>query len=195
VGVHWTGTRSASHSWIAAWSQKKSVSTHLEIDWDGVVYQWMDLKWRAYHYGIGWFNDRSVGLDLTNPVGYNKVELWNRRLVELGQVERPVVRGYRFNGWRPKPFLGATPAQIESLHAVMVCLYQHLGIPMVAPADIPGQPKVLRRLEDVKRNREASRKRMPPGWYHHCQGRNNRFDHLGLELTTELNKAKGALCA
>jgi hypothetical protein len=61
---------------------------------------------------------------------------------------------------------------------------------MRAPADIVGQPKLLRRLEDVQKDREASRKMMPPGWYHHCQGRGNRFDHLGLELTTELQEAR-----
>jgi hypothetical protein len=192
VGVHWTGTRSAHHTWIAAWSTRRSVSTHLEIDWNGVIWQLVDLKHRAYHYGIGWFNDRSIGLDLTNPAGYNKTDVWNRRLVELGQPERPIVRGYRLGGWRPKPFLGATEAQLESLRALMVCLHEHVGVPMVAPADLPGQPRMLKRLKDVQDDCEESRRRMPPGWYHHCQGRKNRYDHLGLELTRELTLARAA---
>jgi len=194
VGVHWTGTRSIQHSWRASWSQKRSVSTHLEIDWDGTIYQLIDLAKRAYHYGIGWFNDTSIGVDLTNPVALNKTAEANKQLVKLGQPKRPVLSGFYFKRWNPGMFLGATDAQREALRALMKALHVHLGIPMTAPLDDPEHPERIVPVKGykgaIKRGTKANKALMPPGWYHHCQGRSNRWDHLGLYLTGELQLAK-----
>ena len=91
--------------------------------------------------------------------------------------------GWQLEGWKPKAFLGATPAQVDALHALMWALHEHVGIPLVCPGDVPDQPKLIKRAKRFKPDA------CPPGWYHHCYGVTNRWDHLGLHLTSELMAA------
>ena len=84
VGFHWTATRSAASTWKYAWSQRRSVSTHFEIDWDGTIYQLVDVVHATYNYGASWMNHSCVGVDLTNAVAVGNAKAMNEKLVKLG---------------------------------------------------------------------------------------------------------------
>lgn len=91
--------------------KSRSLSTHLMINWDGTVFQPLDLAHTAYH-AAGGVNGTSVGIDLCNPI----------RLDRLHRDESALSRGGIFsgtiNGGSPKS-LGYHDAQYRSLIAVL----------------------------------------------------------------------------
>lgn len=186
--LHWTVTRSAAHSWRVAWSAKRSVSTHFEIDWDGTIYQLLDVEHQAYHSGIGWLNDQSVGVDLTNPVGQKRTEQWAKRLEVMGQEPRPVITGWRINGWDPGAFLGPTVSQVEALAALARGLHDHMGIPLKAPMTSAQKRLKAAKIKGLPHSKATVA--CPEGWVHHAQVMRGKWDHAGIYLPAVLARAQ-----
>lgn len=188
VTVHWTVTRSASHTWRVAWSTRRSVSTHFEINWDGTIYQLLDVIWHAFHSGVGTINDLTIGVDLTNPVGQKATARWNEKLVEMNQTPRPVVDEWRIRGWDPGRFLGPTPMQLEALSALALGLNRWCGVPLVAP--LAKGPKRISSLKVRGHSLAQAKVLVPEGWHHHAEVRPGKWDHAGMYLPALLEQAR-----
>lgn len=179
VIVHWDVTPSAATTRRVL--SNKGISTHMVIDHDGTVYQLVDLRCAAWHAGVRAVNRRSIGIDLNTEVGGgHKTEAIQRRLAAAGRP-RPVVRGASINGWKPGPFLGVYPRQVEALVAVLAALARYLPIPLVSPAHT-GKPLTLRF------DKRAAKVR-PPGVYHHAEVRRGKWDTAGVDLADVCQQA------
>lgn len=187
--VHWTVTRSASHTWRYAWDAPRSVSTHWEINWDGTIYQLTDPVFQAFHMGVGTFNDLSVGIDLTNPVAANDTKRWNRRLLEVNQTPRPELSDWRINGWDPGTFLGPTDQQVRALQALAKGLEVHMGIPLVAA--LTTKPNRLQACKLQGLTSSQVQRAVPEGWVHHAEVLRGKWDHAGINLPVLLRGAGG----
>jgi hypothetical protein len=185
--LHWTVTRSPAHSWRVAWGTRRSVSTHFEVGWDGTIWQLLDVQHQAFHSGIGWLNDASIGVDLTNPVGQKATARWNERLVEANQVARPVITDWRINGWDPGPFLGATEAQLAALAALADGLRRWCGVPLVAPLAAGHRRLKSRQVKGLSAARAAAA--VPDGWVHHAEVMRGKWDHAGIYLPAIMQQA------
>ena len=89
----------------------RSLSTHLMVDWDGTVFQPLDLSDTAYHAGGG-VNGSSVGIDLCNPIRPERLDRRGDSLAARGQFSGTINGGTATS-------LGYTDAQYESLAAVL----------------------------------------------------------------------------
>jgi len=113
---------------------KRGLSVHLMLDGDGTVYQALDLaEARAWHAGN--FNERSVGVELQNPVlpKYNHTQ----------KPPRPVItepRVHRRGNWQHLDFYDIQKKRAIDL-AEVIC--ERFGIPRVLPMD---EDQVTRRL-------------------------------------------------
>lgn len=183
--VHWTGTKTPQHSFRAAWNTPRGVSTDFEIGDDGTIFQLKDLAFSAYHSGKTWLNRSSIGIDLTLAPVRKDHEAVNDALEALGLKRRPIVDGVKVRGWRPGPFLGATPEQLDSLRKLMRMASSLFGVPMTSPDDIedPGVVRAVCRIKD------ATPKTIPPGWYHHANFKEGRWDTCCVDLPRQLQLA------
>ncbi|MCA9537710.1 MAG: N-acetylmuramoyl-L-alanine amidase [Myxococcales bacterium] len=128
VVLHHDGTRDSLGCFQVL--VERGLSTHLMINYDGVVYQPLDLRSIAWHaFGQ---NERSVGIDINNPVRPDRVRAGSGRQVYAGEI----------NGGRVAS-LGYTDVQYESLIAVLVGLKKIFpDLRLEAPIGADG--KVLR---------------------------------------------------
>lgn len=184
VVVHWTVTRSASHTWRVAWGTRRSVSTHFEINWNGWIYQLADVAFQAYHSGIGHVNNMTIGVDLTNPVLLS----YQDRLVEVNQSPRPVVEGWRINGWDPGAFLGPTQQQVDALAALAKGLQDVCQVPLVAP--LYQRPDRLTSRQVKGQSASEAARLVPFGWVHHGEVLKGKWDHAGINLPGILKQAR-----
>jgi hypothetical protein len=189
VVVHWTGTKSVAHTWRAAWNAPRGVSTHFEIDGDGTIFQLVDLGFAAYHAGKRWLNKCAVGVDLTLSPARKRHDEVNAALEAQGLRRRPIVEGVRVRGWKPGPFLGATPEQLASLRQLMRWLHAHYGIPMTSPDD-PAKPLVVPAVCGIG---DATPAKLPPGWLHHAHFKGGRWDTACVSLPQQLDLAERGL--
>ena len=83
-------------------------------------------------------------------------------------------------------------AQRKALRALAGGLHAYLGIPLEAPGanQVDPHQMLLLDYDTIKRDRDSSREAMPPGWWHHAEGKSNRWDHLGIDLAAELARVK-----
>lgn len=88
---------------------ERGLSTHLIIDWDGTVYQPLDLALVAFH--AAGRNASSIGLDLNNPIRPD-------RLPKSQKVQSRGIYTGEFNGSRVSS-LGYTDQQYHALIAVL----------------------------------------------------------------------------
>ncbi len=110
---------------------QRRLSTHLMIDWDGVVYQPLDLRDIAYH--AAQVNRTGIGIDLNNPVRPNRARKLAGREVFQGRINGGVRR-----------CLGYTDQQYDALIAVIGGLRKIF--PRIKPqAPIAEDGRVLRR--------------------------------------------------
>ncbi len=125
----------------------RGLSTHFLIDWDGVIYQGMDVMKKAFHAGD--FNDLSIGIDLNNLLP-NLVKkpgapMYNRkhpRYQEMMSKEfrRPKSGRMRINKGRPLRSYGYTDAQYTALVELLKTLTKYLpAIKKEAPFDATGE--------------------------------------------------------
>lgn len=159
-----------------------NISSHFVIDWDGTIYQMLDVAHVAWHSGIGTVNDRSVGIDLNTPV-YPR---YAAAVAKAGQPPRPVASELSCNGWKPGPILGAHQVQLDALAALLAALAAHPEIKLRLAAPAWASPTELTHL--------PSERHFGRGVYHHAEvdwprrykGRDNaragKWDTLGVDL-------------
>lgn len=117
----------------------RKVATHFNVNWDGTVYQYVDVLDAAQHArGV---EDVSVGIDLNNRMpnfsDERSVASAREDMRERG-YSRPEHRG-RINGAEHHTF-GYTEAQYASLSALVTALRANLpGIEMAAPVTEDGE--------------------------------------------------------
>ena len=173
--LHWDGTTSARKT--RAVLAQRGYGTHFVIDWDGTIYQLVDMAHTAYHAkGV---NARSVGVDLNTPV----YQSFDPALVANGQPSRlPALTGWSVNGVAKPPVLAFHEVQLDALRALAAALHVHLGVPLVAPASRGpvGALTTVRSLEGL-----AS------GWFHHAEVDLDRqkWDTCGVWLPSLLAQA------
>lgn len=97
------------------------ISSHFVIDWDGTIYQMVDLAHTAWHAGHQRINGASIGIDFNNPVRAK----YASKLEKLGQKKRKKISGWKINGWTPKPFLAMHEVQVEALVGLLAGLAAH----------------------------------------------------------------------
>ena len=124
----------------------RGLSTHFMIDWDGTIYQGLDVLDEAYHAGEA--NAGSVGIDLNNLMknlvsdpGARPYPAKHSRLAEMNRKEhkRPMSPLRRVNGARVRSY-GYTDAQYRSLLALMKVLIKILPrIQAHPPLDVRGE--------------------------------------------------------
>jgi hypothetical protein len=167
--THWDVCTSAAkcHRVLAA----KNISTHFCIDWDGTIYQFVDVMHEAWHAGISKINRQSVGIDFNNPI-YTK---YNKILTRKGQTERPIIKGYKINGWNPGEFLGFHQVQVDAYVALLAALNHHLpDLELNTPAYL-GDPKVIKTIKVDKAVKEG-------GVMHHAHVKKGKWDTAGVHL-------------
>ncbi|MFO0748376.1 MAG: N-acetylmuramoyl-L-alanine amidase [Myxococcota bacterium] len=119
-------------------------STHFVIDWDGAVYQTLDLAWEANHSHRDAIDHRSVSIDLVNPVVLESAPL--PPAAKSAGVERPlsefvVVQGQEVQEW------GYTAEQLAALKKLLRALGDVLpAVPLRVPRDAAAGDKVPRQF-------------------------------------------------
>ena len=151
------------------------ISSHFVIDWDGVIYQMVDVRHAAWHCRK--LNRKAIGVDFNSPVLMH----YQDRVAKLKQPERPVVSGPRIMGWRPKPFLGLHQVQLDAYAALLAGLAEHAGIPLEGP--FSEDPDNLRRMD-------AHQARKARGVFHHAEVQKGKWDVAGLDIGVELERAR-----
>jgi len=124
----------------------RGLSTHFMIDWDGTIYQGLDVLDEAYHAGEA--NAGSVGIDLNNLMknlvsepGARPYPAKHSRLAEMNRKEykRPLSPLQRVNGARVRSY-GYTDHQYRALLALMKVLIKLLPrIQPHPPLDVRGE--------------------------------------------------------
>ena len=167
--THWDVCTSAAkcHRVLAA----KGISTHFCIDWDGTIYQMVDVMHEAWHAGVSKINRQSVGIDFNNPV-YPK---YNKILIRKNQKERPIISGYKINGWDPGKFLGFHQVQVDAYVALLASLNHHLpDFELNTPA-YTGDPRDIRAIKMEKAVEDG-------GVMHHAHVKKRKWDTAGIHL-------------
>lgn len=159
--IHWPVTLNAATTLRVL--NGRDVGTNFEVDWDGTIYQFADVDAPTWHSGISWINKASVGIDVSNPVGRK----WNKKFAGLSkrsggpQPKRPLLGGFKINGWNPGRFLGFHQVQIEALVALLAGLAKYKALPLVNPAAGDN----WRHLHYVRKGKPG----VVPGVYHHAE--------------------------
>ncbi|MFT7581385.1 MAG: N-acetyl-anhydromuramyl-L-alanine amidase AmpD, partial [Myxococcota bacterium] len=133
----------------------RGLSTHFMIDWDGTIYQTLDVMYAAYHAGDA--NNASIGVDMNNRMrnllkrtGDDAAPylLTHERIAEMSKKEfkRPKSSRMRINGAKVQSY-GYTDAQYLALIELIKELSKHFKKmkKATAPFDAKGDivPKVL----------------------------------------------------
>ena len=114
--------------------EKRGISVHFAIDNDGTIYQFMDMNDVAWHAGGKVWNDRSVGVEISNAY-YPKYQSWYEKR-DFGA--RPIITDATVHGKTLPPHTGFYPIQLEALKALMKAVHKCTGIPLQAPLDRSG---------------------------------------------------------
>lgn len=166
IVLHDTHTRTAREAVVEL--EGRGGSTHFVIDWDGAVYQTLDLAWEANHSQQGPIDVRSVSIDLVNPVELeDKPGLPDD--VEARGEHRPLSDFVRIQSEEVQQW-GYTEAQLASLEALVRALGKVLPrVPMQVPRGATGATVPRAVLEDPERVRgvvghlHVSRRAADPG--------------------------------
>lgn len=125
IVLHDSHTETARESFVVL--GETGGSTHFLVDWDGQIYQTLDLALEANHVNISDIDRRSVSIDLVDPVDLSAPPLppdvGDRTLRPLSEFV--VVQGEEIQRW------GYTDAQMQSLEALLRALLTVL--PRVPP--------------------------------------------------------------
>ncbi|PKN55952.1 MAG: hypothetical protein CVU56_18635 [Deltaproteobacteria bacterium HGW-Deltaproteobacteria-14] len=120
-------------------------STHFYVDWDGTVFQTLDLGWEANHVDLTPIDRRSVSVDIVNPVDITSRPPLPPEAADAG-ITRPlsefiVIQGEEVQAW------GYTEAQKKSLvQLVRALLAVFPQVPAQVPRTLDGSgPAVPRR--------------------------------------------------
>lgn len=150
--------------------ENRGLSVHFLIDNDGTIYQTMDINDVAYHAGSKLWNDKSIGVEISNAY-YPEHQEW---YVKQGLGERPIIENAVVHGERLKPFTGFYPQQLDALKALTKAVHKATGIPLQTPLD---------RSKEV--NTTVSKKAASgqfEGFISHYHLTNRKIDCAGLDL-------------
>ena len=156
---------------------RRGISVHFCIDNDGTIYQLLDTQHGAWHAGIGKFNHRSVGVEISNAY-YPKYQAWYKK---NGFGERPIQDGAWVHGSKLKPFTDFYPVQIEALKALWKAIHKGIGIPLETPEDEHGTSTTV----DSKASRGTFK-----GFVSHYHLTSRKIDCAGLDICKLLDEAK-----
>lgn len=138
IVLHDTHTRSAREAIVVL--EGSGSSTHFIIDWDGSIFQVLDLAWEANHSQRAGIDARSISIDLVNPVELGDEPGLPQSAEDRGQ-HRPlsdfvVVQGREVQQW------GYTAEQVAGLVALVRSLGELLPrIPMRVPGSAGAVPR------------------------------------------------------
>ena len=150
--------------------ENRGLSVHFLIDNDGTIYQLMDMNDIAYHAGGKTWNDRSIGVEISNAYYLDKQQWY----VKQGLGERPIIKDAVVHGEKLQPFTGFYPEQIDALKALMKAVNRATGIPLQAPLD-----------RSKETNTTVSKKAASgdfEGFISHYHLTNRKIDCAGLDL-------------
>lgn len=150
--------------------QNRGLSVHFLIDNDGTIYQTMDINDVAYHAGSKTWNDKSIGVEISNAY-YPKHQDW---YVKQGLGERPIIDNAIVHGERLKPFTGFYPQQLEALKALAKAINKATGIPLKTPLDRSKQTNTTVSKKAASGQFE--------GFINHYHLTNKKIDCAGLDL-------------
>lgn len=150
--------------------ENRGLSVHFLIDNDGTIYQLMDMNDIAYHAGGKTWNDKSIGVEISNAYYLDKQQWY----VKQGLGERPIIKDAVVHGEKLQPFTGFYPEQIDALKALMKAVNRATGIPLQAPLD-----------RSKETNTTVSKKAASgdfEGFISHYHLTNRKIDCAGLDL-------------
>ncbi len=133
IVLHDTGTADVRESMVSM--EGSGASTHFIIEWDGTIYQTLDLALEANHSQTSAdagardssIDGRSIAIDLVNPVSLDKSPgLPDGR---AGVAERPRSEAVALQGEQVQQW-GYTPAQIDAVERLVAALLREF--PQVA---------------------------------------------------------------
>lgn len=139
IVLHDTHTRTAREAVVEL--EGRGGSTHFMIDWDGAVYQLLDLVWEANHSQLAAVDVRSVSIDLVNPVELGTKPGLPDEAEDRGE-HRPLSDFARIQNEEVQQW-GYTSAQLKSLELLVRALGKVL--PRV-PLRVPGEGAVPRSI-------------------------------------------------
>jgi hypothetical protein len=150
--------------------QNRGLSVHFLIDNDGTIYQTMDINDVAYHAGSRTWNNKSIGVEISNAY-YPKHQGWYEK--NVGE-KRPLITDAVVHGQKLDPFTGFYPQQTEALKALMKAVNKATGIPFQTPLD---RSKSM----NTTVSKKAASGRFE-GFINHYHLTNRKIDCAGLDL-------------
>jgi len=163
IVLHDTHTRTAREAVVEL--EGRGGSTHFIIDWDGTVYQLLDLVWEANHSQLAAIDVRSVSIDLVNPVELGNKPGLPDEAEDRGQ-HRPLSDFVRVQSEEVQQW-GYTDAQLASLEALVRGLGKVLPrVPMRVPVEGPVPRSILDATDEVRGvigHLHVSRRAQDPG--------------------------------
>ncbi len=150
--------------------KNRGIPGHFAIDNDGTIYKFMDMNDVAYHAGGKTWNDRSVGVEISNAF-YPKYQDW---YTKRDYGERPLITDAHVHGKKLEDHLGFYPVQLDALKALMKAVHKCTGIPLQAPLDRSGgtNTKVSKKCADGRFE----------GFISHYHLTNRKIDCAGLDI-------------
>ena len=154
--------------------KRRGASVHFCIDNDGTIYQLLDTQHGAWHAGSKKWNDKSIGVEISNAY-YTKYQSWYEK---NGLEARPVLQDSWTHGSKHNPHLGFYPIQIEAARALWKAIHIGYGIPLVCPSRDDGSM-----LTSV--SSDAAKGRFE-GFIHHYHLTKRKIDCAGFDLESNL---------
>jgi len=150
--------------------ENRGLSVHFLIDNDGTIYQTMDMNDVAYHAGSRTWNNKSIGVEISNAY-YPQHQGWYEK--NVGE-KRPLVTDAIVHGQKLSPFTDFYPEQTEALKALMKAVNRATGIPLKTPLD-------RSKSTNTTVSKKAASGRFE-GFVNHYHLTNRKIDCAGLDL-------------
>ena len=166
--THWDAALSAES--CVNILKRRGLSIHFPIDNDGCIRQHMDMNYVAFHAGSKKWNNRSIGVEISNAY-YPKYQKWYKK--NVGE-ERPMVEGAKVHGSELDPFTGFYPVQLEALKALWTAVSEICDIPLKSPT--------------ARTTHRSAVSGTYKGFVHHYHLTKNKIDCAGLDLNELFNK-------
>lgn len=124
--------------------ERRGLSIHFMIDYDGTIFQSVDLEHSAQHAGTA--NKFSIGIEINNPISLQYQTYYTSKKLE----PRPIIKEWVSNGKKYKKFLGYYDVQVTALKQLVKTLCSGLGIPKeVAPTHNFYEPSLKGEFEGI----------------------------------------------